>query len=64
MCVLDVVNWLAYDNLKPECVQNCFCKVGLLLNEGTNTDFLEDLLKEINEKCLIAYVDIDRNYSL
>ncbi|KAL4098198.1 hypothetical protein QTP88_022846 [Uroleucon formosanum] len=38
--VLDAVNWiaLACDNVKAECVQNCFHKAGFLSNEGTNTN--------------------------
>ncbi|KAL4152706.1 hypothetical protein QTP88_000539 [Uroleucon formosanum] len=59
--VLDAVNWiaLACDNVKAECVQNCFHKAGFLSNEGTNTngiDLPENALNDINEECVIANV--------
>lgn len=57
---LDAVNGIALAcyNVKPECVQNCFRKAGFLSNEGTNIDLPENDLKEINEECLTANVDI------
>ncbi|KAL4132599.1 hypothetical protein QTP88_009723 [Uroleucon formosanum] len=62
--VLDAVNWiaLACDNVKAECVQNCFHKAGFLSNEGTNTngiDLPENALNDINEECVIANVDVE-----
>jgi len=59
--VLDAVNWiaLACDNVKPECVRNCFRKAGFLSNEGTNIDLPENALKEINEECVTANVDTE-----
>lgn len=59
--VLDAVNWiaLACNNVKPECVKNCFRKAGFLSNEGTNIDLPENALKEISEECVAADVDIE-----
>ncbi|KAL4126214.1 hypothetical protein QTP88_010440 [Uroleucon formosanum] len=62
--VLDAVNWiaLACDNVKAECVQNCFHKAGFFSNEGTNTngiDLPENALNDINEECVIANVDVE-----
>ncbi|XP_025407826.1 tigger transposable element-derived protein 6-like [Sipha flava] len=62
--VLDAVNWiaLACDNVKAECVQNCFHKAGFLSNEGTNTNGInlpENALNDINEECVIANVDVE-----
>jgi len=58
---LDAVIWiaLACDNVKPECVQYCFRKIGFLSNEGTHIDLPENALKEINEECVTANVDIE-----
>ncbi|XP_060867637.1 tigger transposable element-derived protein 4-like [Metopolophium dirhodum] len=62
--VLDAVNCiaLACDNVKAECVQKCFRKAGFLSNEGTNTngiDLPENALKDINEECIIANVNVE-----
>ncbi|XP_025205101.1 tigger transposable element-derived protein 6-like [Metopolophium dirhodum] len=59
--VLDAVNWiaLACNNVKAECVRNCFRKAGFLSNEGTNIDLPENALKEMNEECVTANVDVE-----
>lgn len=43
--VLDVVNWisLSYNSLKNECIQNCFCKAGFLV-DGLDMNAQEECL--------------------